>query len=759
MTRPQGLNEMRTWRVSMDWRAVGVALALLLAGAVPAAAQSLHGIVSSSATTAPVEGALLTLTASGGEVHSVLSDRNGFYQIGGLRPGTYSLEILHLAHTPFAATLTFSAGEAINLDPRLEAAAVELEGVTVSSRGSAAMRNLGRQEIRSPELRLAPVPGGSGDLASYLQTLPGVTTTGDRGGQLFVRGGSAAENLVLVDGIPIYQPFHIVGFFSVFPSELLRSADFYPGGFGARYNGRTASVLDVALRDGDASALRTSASISPFVAEVMAEGPAGVNTSWIVALRRSLLEETSETVLGRHQPLNFESQLVKLSATDGENLRCSILALRTADEGRLDPAESLSRISWENQVVGGRCVTSFERILRLFEATFSYSSLGNEAVSRGSSGFRSRIWRMQHDAHTTSMVGAFPIYAGYQLYSEQTSYDLRELYGLHMGDGDIFGVSGYLEMSLPLGRLEIRPGVVLMGEPGTAAEPRLRASLRPFGRESEVIHGAVGLYHQDVAGTSDLRDVGSVFTAWMETPDDAPIEAWHGLLGWQQTLGANLSWSVEGYYKRLRSLPVPVWRAVTQFTTTMGSADGEAYGVDARVEYASPALHLFAGYGYGLTEYQAGQKEFASWFGEPIQSYHPPHDRRHQLNVAGSGRLRGFDLSARWQLGSGLPFTRPLGFDEAFDFSVQPYDVSQDRGTTRMILDRPFNARLPVMHRLDLSIGRTFRLGPLELELQGGAVNTYDRRNLFYYDLYSGRRVDQLPLAPYVAITGRAGWR
>lgn len=753
--RPHCSGGSRTAATARVWREVGAALLLLLVGAAPAAAQSLHGIISSAATMGPVEGALVTLTPGDGVAHSALSDRNGFFQIGGIRPGTYSLEIRHLAHAPFAEILTFADGEAINLNPRLEPAPVELEGVTVSSRASAAIRPLGRQEIRPGELRLAPVPAGSGDLASYLQTLPGVTTAGDRGGQLFVRGGSSAENLVLVDGMPIYQPFHIVGFFSVFPSGLLRNADFYPGGFGARYNGRTSSVLDVALRDGNPGAVDASGSVSPFVAEVIAEGPAGDNTSWLVAARRSLLEETSETLLGSRQPLSFESQLIKLSSSDGEDLRCSILALRTADEGRLDPEESQSRISWENQVVGGRCVTSFERILRLFETTFSYSSLANEAVSRGSSGFRSRIWRIQHDAHATSMVGALPVYAGYQLYSEQTDFDLRELYGIHMDDGQIFGVSGYLEMSLPLGRLEIRPGLALLGEPRPAAEPRLRASLRPFGRESEVIHGALGLYHQDVAGTSDLRDVGSVFTAWLETPDDTPIEAWHGLLGWQQTLSTNLSWSAEGYYKRLRGLPVPVWQAITQFTTTMGSADGEAYGFDARVEYASPALHLFAGYGYGLIEYQAGQKEFANWFGEPIQSYHPPHDRRHQLNLAGSGHLRGFDLSARWQLGSGLPFTRPLGFDEAFDYSVQPYDVSHYRGTTRMILDRPFNARLPVMHRLDLSIGRTFRLGPVEVDVQGGAVNAYDRRNLFYYDLYSGRRVDQLPLAPYVAITGR----
>lgn len=757
MMRPQRSDgHRRPARPGRWW--MGAAILLLFGGASPVAAQSLHGIVSSAATTAPVEGALVTLVADGAAVHSALTDRNGFYQIGGVRAGAYSLEIAHLAYSTYTEPITFTAGETKNLDPRLEPAAVQLEGVTVSSRGSAAMRSLGRQEIRPAELRLAPVPGGSEDLASYLQTLPGVTTTGDRGGQLFVRGGTAAENLVLVDGIPIYQPFHILGFFSVFPSGLLRSTDFYAGGFGARYHGRTSSVLDVALRDGDPTTLSASTSVSPFVAEVIAEGPAGHNTSWMAVVRRSLVEETSEALLGTRQPLSFESQLLKFSATDGEDLRCSVLALRTADQGRLDPAEVESRISWENQVVGGRCVTSFDRVLRLLEATFSYSSLENDAVSAGSSGFRSRIWKMQHDAHTTSMAWTIPIFAGYHMYTELTDYDLRELYGLHVDDGDVWGVGGYLEASLALGRLELRPGVVLTAEPRSAVEPRLRASLRPFGREAEVLQGALGIYRQHVTGTSDLRDVGSVFTAWMETPE-APIEALHGVLGWQQSIGDRLSWSVEGYYRRMREIPVPVWRAVTEFTTTLGSADGEAYGGDVRVEYVAPAVHLFAGYGYGWTEYRAAQREFASWFGESVQSYHPPHDRRHQVNVAGSGRLRGFDLSARWQLGSGLPFTRPLGFDEGFDFSVQPHDVSQDRGTTRMILDRPFNARLPIMHRLDLSIGRTFQLGPVEVEVQGGAVNAYDRRNLFYYDLYSGRRVDQLPLAPYVAVTGRGGWR
>src|SRR5690606_33348427 len=237
--------------------------------------------------------------------------------------------------------------------------------------------------------------------------------------------------------------------------------------------------------------------------------------------------------------------MVKFTATDGEDLRCSVLGLRTADRGSMDPDDTTSHVSWNNLIGGGRCVASLDRFLRLMEATFSFSSLENSAVSRGSSTFRSKIWQMQHDLHSTSMIGTVPIYVGYQLFTELTDYDLRELYGMHIEDGSVFGINGYAEVSLALRNLEVRPGVVLAGAPRAAIEPRLRAEWQPLGRSSEVVTAGFGLYRQDVAGISDLRDVGSVFTAWIETPDDEPIEALHGMVGWQQAIGGGLTWSLE----------------------------------------------------------------------------------------------------------------------------------------------------------------------------------------------------------------------
>jgi hypothetical protein len=97
-----------------------------------------------------------------------------------------------------------------------------------------------------------------------------------------------------------------------------------------------------------------------------------------------------------------------------------------------------------------------------------------------------------------------------------------------------------------------------------------------------------------------------------------------------------------------------------------------------------------------------------------------------------------------------------MGFDEAFDFTRTLARVDKGIGTTRLLLDKPFRGRLPLMHRLDLSLERTFDVSFGQIVVQAGAVNVYDRRNMFYYDLFTGRRLDQLPLAPYASLTLRS---
>jgi hypothetical protein len=224
----------------------------------------------------------------------------------------------------------------------------------------------------------------------------------------------------------------------------------------------------------------------------------------------------------------------------------------------------------------------------------------------------------------------------------------------------------------------------------------------------------------------------------------------HALLGWQQQLGP-YTVATEGYFKRLYDLPVPIWSVIAQFTTSLTLADGEVYGMDSRVEFQHRPFYAYLGYGYSWTKYTTAQENFGTWFGVPIQSYHPPHDRRHQVNVILGFDAGLFKTSVRWQYGSGLPYTRALGTDSFIRFINLP-DVRRVYGQPRFLFERPYQGRLPAYHRLDASVEFSFGLGPAALTLQGGAINVYDQRNLFYFDLFTFRRVDQLSFLPYVSL-------
>ena len=143
-----------------------------------------------------------------------------------------------------------------------------------------------------------PAVGGEPDLAQYLQVLPGVIFTGDQGGQLYIRGGAPVHNLTLLDGMVIYNPFHSIGFFSVFDTDIIRNADVYTGGMPAEYGGRISSTMDVSIRDGNKNRLAGKIGASTFATKLMLEGPLRNNekgsTTFLVSAKHSYLEESSQ---------------------------------------------------------------------------------------------------------------------------------------------------------------------------------------------------------------------------------------------------------------------------------------------------------------------------------------------------------------------------------------------------------------------------------------------------------------------------------
>lgn len=580
---------------------------------------------------------------------------------------------------------------------------------------------------------------------------------GDRGGQLFIRGGTPAENMVLMDGVLIFQPFHILGYFSAVPESIVSNADMYAGGFGAKYNGRTSSVIDVTMRKGSRYETSGSASLSPYLAEIMVEGPIKTGqTSWIASFRRSFTEELSPIFLGEKYPFRFESQYIKMTHFGRSDSRCSLMAMRTYDRGRLD-LNADDMVRWTNVIAGGQCVILPENAKMLFDTNLGVSYVSNATGQMDSPELTSSALRVNLDINLTRFFGTTQLDYGMFLHVNNFSYDMRERFGgPQFATEHMFSTGVYMEAAFSAGNLELKPGAVFafyMGTYKPGIEPRFRASWNPFGRDTEQLSAALGLYRQPVAGVHGTRDAGSVFTAWMLSPTGgSQMEAIHAMLGWRQTLMDGLEFSVEGYRKWMSHLSVPAWSHLVQFTTELAPAEGETSGIDLRMEWNRGRFYGFAGYGFAITEYTTSQNHFDEWFGESSRPYHPPHDRRHQLSAMAGMEFGNYTAGIKWEYGSGFPFTQPIGFDELHSFRDGLPFIKDEFGTQRVIIEDYYRGRLLPFHRLDVSLERLFYWDAFQLNFKTGVTNLYNRANMFYYDVFTHRRVDQLPIAPYITL-------
>lgn len=746
---------------NVDWRLLLFpALLLFLLGPIPTVAQTgtLKGFVTGAESGKGLVGANVLLEEKeGARVGAVSTRQNGFYRFGGMSPGQYVLKISFVGFESYRDTVQIST-DTRTKSVTLRSKTQSLETVVVEAEGGAGDVEAGKQEIQSADIARVPTPSSSGDIVSYLKSMPGVVSVGDRGGQLYIRGGTPSQNLVLMDGNLVYDPFHLVGFYSVFSEDLVGNADFYAGGFGAEYTDRVSSVLDVTMRPGSKKGYKASASVSPFVGRVRLEGPIIKDSfSFIASARQSLVERTAPQYLSTDIPLRFNDLYVKLHDTGGDS-QCALTGLSTSDEGRIDP-RGAETVSYSNRALGGRCALLVPGSSALTTVQAGLSQFENAIGSAEDPGRSASILRGYTDFDMTVPYDNLDLSYGAQAKVNRYRYDVGESFGvIDTREDAFFTVSGHLgvEFSAPEW-LTLNPSVAVVWPTKFSArvEPRFRAQATPFGEETK-INVAAGLYQQTLSGISDERDAGNVFTAWLPTPvDDKQPQSIHAILGVEQDIGRRMSVTVEGYSKWLRNLVVPRFSALSRFTTVTTLADGFSYGADLRLEYNRPNLYAFVGYGMSLTRYQAAEGNFGQYVGGTFDEYFPPHDQRHRLNAVVEYDFSVLTVNASWQLSSGLPYTQVVGFDSILDLRELRDDAAQDSGQPRTIYDRPYGSRLPIYHRLDLSLSRTVQFSGASLKLRAGAINAYDRRNVFYVDLFEQRRVDQLPIVPYAGIKFR----
>lgn len=748
-------------------------LFLFLASPADARQSSVRGFVVDASTEQPLQGASVVLSGTEGVLpYGVATDGDGFFQLRRVSPGTYTLRVSFIGFDAYEERISLADGQTVSRSVALKPASGEIDELVVEAdaQGGVTTVSAGLETIVPASIDRVPVPGVSGDLAAYLQTVPGVVVSGDRGGQFFVRGGAVDQNLALLDGIPVYMPFHVLSFYSAFPEDLVDRAAFHTGGFGAAYGGRTSSILDVQARNGNKQQLSGGFSLAPFLSTIRLEGPiVPGRVSVVLSARQSLIEEFIPEMFGQSMPYRFGDRFGKVHALLGTSHSLSFTVLDTDDRGDIAGTRKVftgdalagevtdsTQIYWSNRVYGGQWTFRPNRAPIVANVTAGRSEMTN---SFGPEVARTRTGSIEStDIKLTLdwLLRSGRLTAGSSFRQADLRYVLDDQFqSLTTGSDVLTEYGSFLEWEQRMAgdRLVTTSGVHLYNgkgdSPGATSdsflEPRFRITYRPTGPDGRhSIHASAGRYHQKLTGLSDKRDLGNLFTAWVVA--DEAASATHGILGYNVRLSPYASAAVETWYKEYTGLSVPIFSAFPRFTTALQPADGRAYGADVRLDFSdrpfiqNSTLDGYLSYSYSNVEYETA-----------TLTYNPAHDRPHQLNALLHAEKGEVGITLQWQFGSGLPFTPSGGFDVWYVLTPG-VDLSQQQGEDRVLYAEPYSDRLPTYSRVDLWIERRVERGRYVGTLRAGAVNILNRENLFYFDLFTFQRVDQLPLIPSVGL-------
>lgn len=215
----------------------------------------------------------------------------GFYSLT-LDPGKYTLQYSYIGFTTQTLELQLTSNVTRNLE--LVAETLQMEEVVVSAErtdANVSSIQMSKRQINMEQVRKLPAVMGEVDLIKNIQMQPGVISAGEGTSSYFVRGGSADQNLILIDEAPIYDPSHLFGMFSVFNADVIKDSELYRGGIPSRFGGRLSSILEVRTKDGNNKEFEGSGGIGSLASRLMVEGPIKKDkSSFIISGRRSYVD-------------------------------------------------------------------------------------------------------------------------------------------------------------------------------------------------------------------------------------------------------------------------------------------------------------------------------------------------------------------------------------------------------------------------------------------------------------------------------------
>lgn len=716
---------------------------------------TLSGVVTDSATGETMISAIVTL--KGDKTYGAVSNEYGFYSIT-VPEGSYTATVNYTGYQPYSQEITLQKNTTLNI--RVHTKGNELQEVVIKNvkrNDNITNTQAGMEKLSIKDIQNIPVLFGEKDVLKTIQLLPGIKSVGDGNSGFYVRGGGADQNLIQLDEATVYNPSHLLGFFSTFNSDAIKDVTVYKGGMPAQYGGRLSSVEDIKMNDGNNQRFGVSGGIGLISSKLNIEGPIDSGkSSFLLSARRTYADvflKLSPDSTINNNTLYFYDLNGKINYTLSKRDKLFLSGYFGKDklgfgtDFGIDWGNATGTLRW-NHLINNKTFSNTS----LIYSDYTYNI---KATSAGSSfGIYSQIrdWHLKEEisyyanprnamrmgidviyhaitpGSVTSESASGSIQSGYNkryslesaLYFSnkwKTSERLSMEYGLRISDFAVLGDGVYYKLnadneiidSTKYGAGEIAKNYII-------PEPRISATYLVNETSSlKMAYSRNSQYLHLISNSTSSNPTDK----WISTNNNIkPGISDQISLGYYRNFNDDkYQFTAETYYKYMQN-QIDYKNGANTFSndaleTQLLFGQGRAYGLELLMKKVSGRFTGWISYTLSRTEKQINGINSGNW-------YAARQDRTHDIAIVGMYSLsKKWTVSATWIYYTGNAVTFPSG---KYTVNNQVVFYYTDRNDYRM----------PAYHRLDL--GATCKLKEKKRwssELQFSLYNAYGRENAY----------------------------
>ncbi len=721
----------------------------------------ISGVIEDSVTKETLVGATITIK---GTKLGAYTNKSGYFSLSRVPVGTQVLRISSLGYLRKELTVTVVEGGSLKLRVQMTEASIEAQEIAVTAGREEDKRQISISQVNIPMQQIQAMRiGGEADIFRALQMLPGVLTSSQISSGLYIRGGSPDQNLVLLDGMTVYNPTHLFGFISAFNSDAVKDVELIKGGFPAEFGGRLSAVLNITQKDGNRDHVEGLIGLGLISSRASVQGPLG-DGSWFIGARRTYLDLVlgliPEDPASPFPNFNFYDINAKLTQNFGENDKISLSGFFTNDALSLEQTGLLFNIGIGNRAGALRWQHIFGD--DLFGVMTVSGSRYQNGFDGNNSGFEFGIANSIFDYSLKTefewfATDAITVKTGYEgtLYnftynqnfsgrSDAGANQADAVYKLDIWDNihSAFTQMNWQATDLLSMQVGLRGNYWSLSETMTV-DPRLALRYQLF--DGVAIKAAWGIFHQylRLAAAPDF----SFFDTWLPTDTTVPAgRAQHFIFAVETKPFDDITLNLDVYYKVLNNINElkPSATRARSVTDIFYVGNGEAYGAEIFLQKSTGRLTGWIGYALGWVNARFDSVNRGNEF-------RPKYDRRHDFKVTAL-----YNLNDRWDLGASFVFQSGQSYTGAtsqFNGNMPDWD----NGIIVTVPSQRWGLRLPPSHQLNLNVNYKTTLFDFPFMIMLDVYNVYSRRDIWFRFYNTSKEVPTvtdvrlLPILPTIS--------